>query len=427
MRSDTVVLPASMWAMMPKFRRAAMSATCWAWTFGSSFVSMRRSAGVSVRSRTRKRRRGPRSSPDAKVFGRGGGRASPQAARLPAAQAPSPWAGLASNAPPAAVAEPPAPRGGVSLAMDMDPAAPVPIERLLEHRGWVEALARTLVADANRADDLAQDAWLAALRHPPRHGDALKAWLARLVRHRASNARRGETRRGARERAAWGPPRSGDRADAVARIEAHERVVRAVLALTEPYRTTIVLRFYDGLSGPEIAERMGVPLDTVRTRTKRALAQLRDALMDDRDSLGLLPLVGGCAMKTGTKTGLVAAALVLAAGAGVWTWMRAAPGAPPAPPAEEVAAVPPAPKPAAAAPMPSPPSATAGVFGEVWRRAPESPAAGITVRLTSPGAADVTAVTDASGRFRFESLPPGKRGTLRAADGESLVEPVAVP
>ncbi len=47
------------------------------------------------------------------------------------------------------------------------------------------------------------------------------------------------------------------------------------MGLDEPYRLTIVHRYFDDLSPPEIAARLGVPLQTVRTRLKRALAQLR--------------------------------------------------------------------------------------------------------------------------------------------------------
>src|SRR5262245_58958505 len=173
----------------------------------------------------------------------------------------------------------------------MDPANPVPIERLLKHRAWVRALARALVLDDARADDVAQEAWLAAMRPPPRHDAGLRAWLGRLVRHRAANLRRDEHRREAREGtplgdaasdatarsrgSAAGGPAAGDPADAVAKIEEHGRVVRAVLALDEPYRTTVVLRFYEDLGATEIAARTGAPVETVRTRLKRGVAMLR--------------------------------------------------------------------------------------------------------------------------------------------------------
>jgi RNA polymerase sigma factor (sigma-70 family) len=314
----------------------------------------------------------------------------------------------------------------------MDPSAPVPIERLLEHRAWVTALARALVADPNRADDVAQDAWLAALRRPPRHGDALRAWLARLVRHRASNARRDDARRVARERSAGRRPSSVDPSDAVARVEAHERVVREVLALAEPYRTTVVLRFYEGLSGPQIASRMDVPLETVRTRMKRAVARLRERLGDsDRERTNavapLLVTVGGLAMQTSTKVGLVtAAALLLAAGVEGWSWARRSPAAAASSPASTSAAAPSARSSAPSTVAAAPRAEAAAVFGEVWRRAPERPAAGVSVRLTSDGAADVVVVADARGRFRFEELPPGTRGVVRVAADDHAAEPVAV-
>src|SRR5262245_4353473 len=88
----------------------------------------------------------------------------------------------------------------------MEPASGVPLERLLAHSAWGRRLARALVHDESRADDVEQDAWLAALRHPPRHDAGLKSWLRRLVRHRAANARRAATRRETHEGAARSRP-----------------------------------------------------------------------------------------------------------------------------------------------------------------------------------------------------------------------------
>ena len=44
---------------------------------------------------------------------------------------------------------------------------PPTFEDLLRHSAWVQALARTLVRDADLAEDLVQETWLAALRRPP--------------------------------------------------------------------------------------------------------------------------------------------------------------------------------------------------------------------------------------------------------------------
>lgn len=163
----------------------------------------------------------------------------------------------------------------------MDDEVTVPIERLLEHRAWVRALAGAIVRDPSRADDIAQDVWVQALRSPPKSGHSLRAWFARVVRHRISNARRADDRRGARETAAARADESPPADEAVAAVEEHARVVAAVAALAEPYRTAIVLRYFEGLGVAEIAARVGAPQETVRTRLRRALDRLRAELSRD--------------------------------------------------------------------------------------------------------------------------------------------------
>ncbi len=52
----------------------------------------------------------------------------------------------------------------------------------------------------------------------------------------------------------------------------------AVASLAPPLREVIELAYWQGLSQTEIAERLGDPLGTVKTRTRRALALLAEAL-----------------------------------------------------------------------------------------------------------------------------------------------------
>jgi RNA polymerase sigma-70 factor (ECF subfamily) len=56
------------------------------------------------------------------------------------------------------------------------------------------------------------------------------------------------------------------------------KIGEAVLALGEPYREAVLLRFYAGLAPAAIAARLCVPVETVKTRLKRALALLRHRL-----------------------------------------------------------------------------------------------------------------------------------------------------
>lgn len=178
----------------------------------------------------------------------------------------------------------------------------LPIETLLAHRDWVRRIARRLVADESRADDLEQEVWVRAMTSPPRHGRALRAWLGTVLRNTAGKMRRGELRRGRREDLVRRP----EAVDPVAEATAHGRVVRAVLDLDEPYRTAILLRYFRSLSIRETAERTGAPLETTRTRLKRGMARLRERLApeDGPDRRRLRALLGPLLPAGGLATGV---------------------------------------------------------------------------------------------------------------------------
>lgn len=174
-------------------------------------------------------------------------------------------------------------------------AARAPLEpgRLLQHAEAVRSLARALTGDAQRADDLVQDACLAAIRTPPRAGTPHRAWFVRVVRNLAARTLRDEARRSQRERAAARPEHVSGAADVAAEIEAHRLLVEAVAALAEPYRSAIVLRYFDGLAPAEIAARRGVRGATARSWIHRGLAMLRARLAppDDERRGALLVLL----------------------------------------------------------------------------------------------------------------------------------------
>jgi RNA polymerase sigma-70 factor (ECF subfamily) len=166
----------------------------------------------------------------------------------------------------------------------------VPIEALLAHKDWVRTLAVRLATDAGAADDLEQETWLEALRHPPADDHNLRGWLTRVTRSVARKDVRSGTRRQRRERANARPEAQPSAARVVVEAETQRNVVNAVLALAEPYRRTILLRFYEGLPPRDVARETGVPVETVRTRTRRALAQIRERLaeIDGPEWLGAL-------------------------------------------------------------------------------------------------------------------------------------------
>ena len=204
------------------------------------------------------------------------------------------------------------------------------METLLTHRDWVRRLARSLVHDDASADDVVQRTWLTALRFPPRRAETARAWLACIVRSQVSNARRDERRRGAREFAAARREATRSAADVVAEAESHKRLVLAVMSLDEPYRATVLLRWFEDLPPRDVAARMGVPVETVRTRLRRAHEELRTELGGGPGiAFVLAPLValrpewtattaataaGGTIV--GTKTAVTVGAVVLAFGGG---------------------------------------------------------------------------------------------------------------
>jgi hypothetical protein len=116
--------------------------------------------------------------------------------------------------------------------------------------------------------------------------------------------------------------------DTMARAEAHERVVRAVMSLEEPYRTSIVLRFFDDLPPREVARRTNAPVETARARIRRGLEQVRARLDQEHGGDGatwraaLMPLAiskksGGVGFGAGLAKGatLMGTATSIAAGA----------------------------------------------------------------------------------------------------------------
>src|SRR5688572_30536456 len=148
---------------------------------------------------------------------------------------------------------------------------------LLEHQAFLQRLARALVG--GDADDLVQDVWQQALTHPPRHGLHLRGWLGQVARNLARERRRGEVRRQEREAEAARPEQLEDSPHSrAARFELHRELVGLLAGLDEPYRDTLLIRYFDGRLPEEIAKRSGVPTATVKTRLRRGLELLRAAL-----------------------------------------------------------------------------------------------------------------------------------------------------
>ena len=130
------------------------------------------------------------------------------------------------------------------------------LQDLLAHGDWLNRLARQLAGSHAEADDLLQDTWLAALRSPPNPGRPPRPWLAKVMQNLRRMYWRGAERRRSREgfaAPALGETQAPDTQLLVERVELQRLVARLLLALDEPYRTTILLSFFDGRSSPNQA------------------------------------------------------------------------------------------------------------------------------------------------------------------------------
>jgi RNA polymerase sigma-70 factor (ECF subfamily) len=154
---------------------------------------------------------------------------------------------------------------------------------LMAHAEFVRRLAGSLVLDESTADDLAQEAYLTALKSPPRHSGSIKAWFSVVVRNLVRQRKRRETRRQWRESTRPGKEGPAAPPELAEKEELLKKVIDKVLHLEQPYREVVILRFYEGLSTKEIAQRQKIPHETVRTRQRRALERLRESMDEEHD------------------------------------------------------------------------------------------------------------------------------------------------
>ena len=167
--------------------------------------------------------------------------------------------------------------------MEPSQSAP-PTDLLLAHAEFLASLSARLVRPGADAEDLQQETLLSALQHAPADAGAVRAWLGKVARNHALQKQRSRMRRAAREQWASNEEALPSTDELVARENARRGVVDALTKLDEPYRSTLLLRFYEDLPPREVARRTGVPVETARTRIKRGLALLREDL--DRRSSG---------------------------------------------------------------------------------------------------------------------------------------------
>jgi RNA polymerase sigma-70 factor (ECF subfamily) len=142
-------------------------------------------------------------------------------------------------------------------------------------------LALRVLRDQSLAEDAVQEAfltvWRTAAQFVPERGKA-STWILTLVHRRAVDAVRHEQRRRAHplERAAE-PAVDGVEEDAWLRLQ-RERVQLALRRLPDAQREALELAYYGGLTQSELAERLGQPLGTIKSRMFSGLSRMRELL-----------------------------------------------------------------------------------------------------------------------------------------------------
>jgi len=149
------------------------------------------------------------------------------------------------------------------------------------------ALARRISRQPFLAEEIVQEAFLAVWRNPAAYDEgrgSVRSWLMGMVHHRAVDAVRREEaqRRRAEDVAGSSAEEVEDPAEQVIEevdLPQERRAVRAALGeLPEEQRRVIELMYFDGLSQSKIAERLSLPLGTVKSRTLLGMRRLRGAL-----------------------------------------------------------------------------------------------------------------------------------------------------
>ena len=121
--------------------------------------------------------------------------------------------------------------------------------------------------------------------------DTARPWLYGIATNLLAKHRRGEARRLravarlASQRLAVTDPEGGVD-DAIDAAGLWDRVAGVVAALPEPERDALLLHVWEGLSYDDVADALGIPVGTVRSRLNRARRRLRELTRPSGEELG---------------------------------------------------------------------------------------------------------------------------------------------
>ena len=150
------------------------------------------------------------------------------------------------------------------------------------------SLAFRLLGHREDAEDVVQESFVAALEALERF-DVTRPfgpWFYRIVVNRSLNARKARSRRSTEAIPDDAPASTASPERAAEAAEARKTVFKALESLTERQRHVVEMIELEGLSGPEVAEVLGIPEGTVRWHLHSARKALRAALAGRRPAEG---------------------------------------------------------------------------------------------------------------------------------------------
>jgi len=156
----------------------------------------------------------------------------------------------------------------------------------LRYTRMLTALVMRICSEEADAEEVVADvlwqAWSDAKSYEPERG-SVAGWLVTMARSRAIDRLRVKR---ARQTAPLGEPPAPSVIDPATEVDALQQaqIARAAVAtLDNDERAALELAYFSDLSHSQIAQRLGIPLGTVKTRIRRAMIKLRGALSRQRD------------------------------------------------------------------------------------------------------------------------------------------------
>jgi RNA polymerase sigma-70 factor (ECF subfamily) len=150
------------------------------------------------------------------------------------------------------------------------------------YAGFVYGLAVRTLSDRQAAEDVTQEVFVALWEHPERiqpGRGTLRGYLGTLTHRRAVDLiRREEARKRREARVAPGEDGGPDTAEAVIRSDTTGKLRRALELLPAGQREALELAYFQGYTYRQVAEALGIPEGTAKSRLRLALARIAEAL-----------------------------------------------------------------------------------------------------------------------------------------------------